>query len=84
MTFLISIPPTTVRVYLIDLTSTYNSIYGPAARKKKKEARAPSRSWQRALPSALPFEKWKEARDTLALLAKGFALCTPMYEWMSV
>jgi endonuclease YncB( thermonuclease family) len=61
MTFLIAMPPTTVRVYLIDLTSTHTSLYGPAARKKKKEA-----------------------RDTLALLAKGFALCTPMYEWMSV
>jgi endonuclease YncB( thermonuclease family) len=61
MTFLIAMPPTTVRVYLIDLTSTYNSIYGPAARKKKKEA-----------------------RDTLALLAEGKALCTPSYEWMSV
>ena len=25
-----------------------------------------------------------EARDTLALPAKGFALCTPIYEWMSL
>jgi len=44
----------------IHLTSTHNSLYGPAARKKKKEA-----------------------RDTLALPAKGFALCTPRYEWIS-
>jgi hypothetical protein len=42
------------------LTFTHNSLYGPAAHKKKKEA-----------------------RDTLALSAKGFALCTPSYEWMS-
>jgi len=61
MTCLIAIPPTTVRVYLIDLTSTQDSICGPQARKKKKEA-----------------------RGTLALLAEGFALCTPSYEWMSV
>ena len=39
MTFLIAMPQTTVRVYLIDLTSTQDSICGPAARKKKKEAR---------------------------------------------
>jgi hypothetical protein len=39
------------------MTSTHNSIYGPAARKKMKGA-----------------------RDTLALPAKGFALCTPIYE----
>ena len=29
-----------------------------------------------------PQEK-EGGEDTLALLAKGFALCTPMYEWMS-
>jgi hypothetical protein len=29
-------------------------------------------------------QKKKEARDTLALPAKGFALCTHMYEWMTV
>jgi hypothetical protein len=28
-------------------------------------------------------KKKKEAMDTLALPAKGFALCTPLDEWMS-
>jgi len=42
------------------LTSTPNSICGPAAHKINKEA-----------------------RDTLALPAKGYTLCTPSYEWMS-
>src|SRR5207247_10449628 len=53
---------------------------------------APARSRQRAVPSALPLirqspggchwsgsRKKKEARDTLALPAKGVALCTPTH-----
>jgi len=39
-------------------------------------------STHKSLRACGPREK-KEARDTLALPAKGSALCTPGYEWMS-